>query len=110
MRGRLIHWPGVLRFLAFVAAAIALVAAAALLPHYTRPYQSSVRLAAPFTPSSALMRELVRCQILGVHANDDSECLVAWSENRRHFFNGADSNHDAPNARSDDKMRRSSQP
>ena len=41
---------------------------------------------APSTPGDALARELVRCQGLGMAAEDDVGCKAAWAENRRRFF------------------------
>ncbi|WP_158815390.1 putative entry exclusion protein TrbK-alt [Methylocapsa sp. S129] len=41
---------------------------------------------APSTPSDPLARELVRCQGLGMAAEDDPGCKAAWAENRRRFF------------------------
>jgi conjugative transfer region protein TrbK len=41
---------------------------------------------APSTPSDPLARELVRCQGLGMAAEDDVGCKAAWAENRRRFF------------------------
>jgi conjugative transfer region protein TrbK len=108
MRERLIYWPGVLRFLGLVAIAIALIAAAALLRHHARPPLASVRLAAPSTATSPVMRELVRCQYLGDRATDDPECQAAWSENRRHFFD--DDTNGLPRARTDKATRSASQP
>ena len=37
-------------------------------------------------PSDPLARELVRCQGLGMAAEDDVGCKAAWAENRRRFF------------------------
>ena len=85
---RLIHWPGVLRFLVYVVVAFVLIAAAALLPHHVRPPVATTRVAAPSELTSPLMRESVRCQNLGDRAMNDSECLKAWNENRRRFFDG----------------------
>jgi conjugative transfer region protein TrbK len=86
MRGRLIHWPGVLRFLAYVAVAIALIVAVVLVRHHAQPPLASMKLAAPSTTISPLVRELVRCADLGDRSGTDPNCLKAWSENRRHFF------------------------
>jgi len=85
---RLIHWPGVLRFLVYVVVAFALIAAVALLPHHARPPVAAIKLAAPSELTNPLMRELVRCQNLGDRATNDPECLKAWNENRRRFFDG----------------------
>ena len=41
---------------------------------------------APSTPGDPLARELVRCQGLGLAAEDDAGCKDAWAENRRRFF------------------------
>jgi conjugative transfer region protein TrbK len=41
---------------------------------------------APSTPGDPLTRELVRCQGLGMAAEDDVGCKAAWAENRRRFF------------------------
>jgi conjugative transfer region protein TrbK len=41
---------------------------------------------APSTPGDPLARELVRCQGLGMAAEDDAGCKAAWAENRRRFF------------------------
>ena len=41
---------------------------------------------APSTPGDPLARELVRCQGLGMAAEDDVGCKAAWAENRRRFF------------------------
>ena len=38
------------------------------------------------TPSDPLARELVRCQGLGMAAEDDADCKATWAENRRRFF------------------------
>jgi conjugative transfer region protein TrbK len=108
MRGRLIHWPGVLRFLVPVVVAIALIAVAALLRHHARPPLASAKLAAPSTTINPLTRELERCKNLGDRASGDSECLAAWSENRRHFFDG-DVN-DFPPVRTGDVTGSASQP
>jgi conjugative transfer region protein TrbK len=105
---RLIHWPGVLRFLVYVVVAFALIAAAALLPHRARPPVAATRLAAPSRSVNPLMRELARCQNLGAKAEDDLACLKAWSKNRRHFFDG-DIN-DLPRVRADKATRSASQP
>jgi conjugative transfer region protein TrbK len=40
----------------------------------------------PSTPSDPVARELVRCQGLGMAAEDDPGCKAAWAENRRRFF------------------------
>lgn len=105
MRGRLIHWPGVLRFLGLVAIAIALIVAAAFLPRHARPPVAATRLAAPSESTNPLIRELLRCQTLGNRAEDDPECLKAWSENRYRFFDGANGSGATPNARYDGNRR-----
>ena len=109
MRGRLIHWPGVLRFLGLVAIAIALIVAAAFLARHARPPVAATRLAAPSQPTNPLMRELLRCQRLGDKAGDDAECLNAWSENRRRFFGGENGSGATPSAQQDSKRRSASQ-
>jgi conjugative transfer region protein TrbK len=43
-------------------------------------------LPAPSAPSDPLARELVRCQGIGMAAEDDAGCKAAWAENRRRFF------------------------
>lgn len=37
-------------------------------------------------PSDPLTRELVRCQGIGMAAQDDASCKAAWAENCRRFF------------------------
>ena len=41
---------------------------------------------AALAPSDPLARELVRCQGIGMAAEDDPACKAAWAENRRRFF------------------------
>jgi conjugative transfer region protein TrbK len=105
MRGRLIHWPGVLRFLVYVAIAIALVVAATFLPRHAQPPVAATRLAAPSKPVSPLMRELARCEDIGEKAENDSACLKAWSENRHQFFDGASGLGATPNGQRDSDRR-----
>ncbi|MBX7484043.1 putative entry exclusion protein TrbK-alt [Qipengyuania qiaonensis] len=35
-----------------------------------------------------LLAELRRCQALGAAGAEDRDCLAAWAENRRRFFDG----------------------
>ena len=35
-----------------------------------------------------LLAELRRCQSLGAAGAEDRECIAAWAENRRRFFDG----------------------
>lgn len=94
MGGRFINWGCVGPLLAYLAVAVGLVAAAIYLErHSTRP----TPMPSPSMVSGReLMRELARCDALGRRAEDDSDCLAAWRENRRRFFGGHSRNASIP--------------
>jgi conjugative transfer region protein TrbK len=72
------------RALGFVVVAAIVVVIAV---HFRRSDDAEhASLPAPSTPSDPLARELVRCQGLGMAAEDDVGCKTAWAENRRRFF------------------------
>lgn len=39
--------------------------------------------------TDSLLAELRRCQMLGAAGAEDRDCLRAWAENRRRFFDGS---------------------
>ena len=72
------------RALGFVAVAAIVVLIAVHLRHSDDAEHAPQPV--PSTPSDPLARELVRCQGLGLAAEDDAGCKDAWAENRRRFF------------------------
>ena len=86
MRGRLLNWPAVLRLLAYVAAAVALVVAAILVSRHMGRPTAPVHFVDPSKETNALVRELLRCSALGEKAKADPACFIAWHENNRRFF------------------------
>jgi conjugative transfer region protein TrbK len=76
----------VIRGLAYVVLAVALLATAIALNN--RQYQLAGALQA--TPSSAtdnLDAELARCKALGTEAANDAGCKAVWQANRERFLN-----------------------
>jgi conjugative transfer region protein TrbK len=83
---RFINWGCVGPLLVSVAVVIGLMAGVIALARHDR-HVSPVPMS-PFhtQPDSALSRELVHCQSIGDTARSDRDCLAAWAENRRRFF------------------------
>ena len=94
--------PADLGALGLVAVAAAVVATAVCI----RDEEKSTREPPPVPSalSDPLTRELARCLSLGMAAEDDARCRVAWAENRRRFFAlpsadpAADANSASPSA------------
>ncbi len=71
------------------AAAFALVAAAIIATAVHFRHDNAQARGAPSAvshPGDPLAAELARCQSIGMAAQDDAACEVAWAENRRRFF------------------------
>ena len=84
MRGRLFNLRAVARAAGFAFVGVAIVATAIHLGRdqaVPRPARTVV------TPQTdPLVREIKRCEALGMAAEQDARCEAAWAENRRRFF------------------------
>jgi len=84
MRDRLFKFRAIARAAGFALAAVAIVATAI---HLGRD-QAVPRPPRTVVPPLAdpLVREIKRCEALGMAAEQDARCEAAWAENRRRFF------------------------
>ena len=95
-KGRFINWHFVGPVIGYVAVAVAIVAAAFHVTHRSEPVAVSPTVDFHLTSNDRLARELAHCQTVGARAENDSDCITAWAENRRRFFNdGATTTHPA---------------
>ena len=84
MRGRLFNLRAVARVAGFALAAVAILAAAI---HLGRDEPSPRPASTVVLPlADPLVREIKRCEALGMAAEQDAKCEGAWAENRRRFF------------------------
>ncbi|MGA7675938.1 MAG: putative entry exclusion protein TrbK-alt [Rhizomicrobium sp.] len=94
---RLVNWRYVGPLLGELAVAAGVIMGAIYLErHNTKATPSSKTIERTQT-GNELVRELAHCQNLGQRAEDDHDCLAAWSENRRRFFGSAVPNSAPPN-------------
>ena len=85
MRSRLFNFPAVTRAVGFALVAVALVATALHINrHEPSPRLPRMVVVAPQT--DPLIREITRCEALGMAAEQDARCGAAWAENRQRFF------------------------
>jgi conjugative transfer region protein TrbK len=84
MGRRLLTIPAIGRAAAFTLVAAAIVATAVHFRHDDARAHSAP--AAVSHPGDPLAAELARCQSIGMAAQNDAACEVAWAENRRRFF------------------------
>lgn len=73
--------------IAFVAIAITMIA----IEMSRAPEQPRAERVSEAEPAGTdpLLDELRRCQALGATGSEDRDCLAAWAENRRRFFDGS---------------------
>jgi conjugative transfer region protein TrbK len=95
---RLVNWRYVGPLLGELAVAAGVVMGAIYLERYCTQALPSSKTSLRMQTGNELVRELAHCQSLGQRAQDDRDCLAAWSENRRRFFGGAAPNSAPPNA------------
>ncbi|MDR3387283.1 MAG: putative entry exclusion protein TrbK-alt [Rudaea sp.] len=95
-KGRLINWHFVGPVIGYALTAVAIVATVVHVTHRSEQFAGSPPDAVHLTSNDRLARELARCQAVGARAENDSDCITAWAENRRRFFNdGATTTHPA---------------
>jgi len=86
MRGRIINWGCVGPLLGWLAVVALLIAGAIYLARHDRHIQPASPSPLHAQSETALSRELLHCQSIGDIARSDRDCLAAWAENRRRFF------------------------
>ena len=85
MKARVINWGYLGPLLAHLALAGVLVGGAVYLAHHGhRTAMPSPHIVA--RSQDELLRELAYCQTLGAKSANDMDCIAAWAENRRRFF------------------------
>jgi conjugative transfer region protein TrbK len=94
---RLVNWRYVGPLLAKLAVAVGVVIGAIYLERHNTAAPSG-KTGLRMQTGNELARELAHCQSLGQRAEDDHNCLAAWSESRRRFFGGATPNSAPPSS------------
>ena len=84
MRGRLFNLRAVTRAAGFTLVAVAIVATAIHLGRDQAVPRPARTVVLPL--ADPLVREMKRCEALGMAAERDAKCEAAWAENRRRFF------------------------
>ena len=84
MRSWLFNFRAVARVAGFAIVTVAILAAAIHLGR-DEPSPRPPRTVVP-PLADPLLREVKRCETLGVTAEQDARCEAAWAENRRRFF------------------------
>ena len=84
MRGRLFNLRAVARAAGFALVAVAIVATAIHLGRDQAVPRPARTVVLPL--ADPLVREIKRCEALGMAAEQDAKCEAAWAENRRRFF------------------------
>jgi len=84
MRERLFIFRAVARVAGFGLAAVAIVATAIHLGRDQTVPRPARTVVLPL--ADPLVREIKRCEALGMAAEQDARCEAAWAENRRRFF------------------------
>jgi len=99
MRGRLFNLRAVARAAGFTLVAVAIVATAIHLGRDEAVPRPARAVVLPL--ADPLLREMKRCEALGMAAEQDARCEAAWAENRRRSFtyHPADSDSHAPQIR-----------
>jgi conjugative transfer region protein TrbK len=84
MRGRLFDLRAVTRTAGFGLVAVVIVATAIHLGRDQAVPRPARTVVLPL--ADPLVREMKRCEALGMAAEQDARCEAAWAENRRRFF------------------------
>ena len=84
MRGRLFNLRTVARAAGFALVAVAIVATAIHIGRDQTVPRPARTVVLPL--ADPLVREIKRCEALGMAAEQDARCEAAWAENRRRFF------------------------
>ncbi len=84
MRGRLFNLRAVARAAGFAIVAVSIVATAIHLGRDQTMPRPARTVVLPL--ADPLVREIKRCEALGMAAEQDARCEAAWAENRRRFF------------------------
>jgi len=84
MRGRLFDLRAVARAAGFTLVAVAIVATAIQLGRHESVPRPARTVVLPL--ADPLVREIKRCEALGMAAEQDARCEAAWAANRRRFF------------------------
>ena len=84
MRVRLFNLRAVTRAAGFTLVAVAIVATAIHLGRDQAVPRPARTVVLPL--ADPLVREIKRCEALGMAAEQDARCEAAWAENRRRFF------------------------
>ena len=84
MRVRLFNLRAVTRAAVFTLVAVAIVATAIHLGRDQAVPRPARTVVLPL--ADPLVREMKRCEALGMAAEQDVRCEAAWAENRRRFF------------------------
>ena len=84
MRGRLFNFRAVARVAGFAIVAMAIVATGIQLGRHESVPRPARTVVLPL--ADPLVREIKRCETLGMAAEQDARCEAAWAENRRRFF------------------------
>jgi conjugative transfer region protein TrbK len=85
MRSQFLSLPAVTRAVGFALVAVAIVATAIHL-NRQEPSPRLPRMIVVAPPTDPLSREIIRCETLGMAAEQDAKCGAAWAENRQRFF------------------------
>ena len=83
MRGRLFNFRALARVAGCALVAVAIVAVAIHGRHDLSPRPARIAVT-PLT--DPLAQEMIRCEALGMAAEQDARCKAAWAENRQRFF------------------------
>ena len=84
MRGRFFNLRAVARAAGFALAAVAIMTTAIHLGRDQAVPRPARTVVLPL--ADPLVREIKRCEVLGMAAEQDPRCEATWAENRRHFF------------------------
>jgi conjugative transfer region protein TrbK len=84
MRLRPVNIAAIARVAGYVA--VAAVIAAAALHFWHAGAGAQVATHSPVQQNDPLAAKLLHCQSIGMAAQDDKACALAWAENRRRFF------------------------
>lgn len=84
MRVRLFNLRAVMRAAGFALVAVAIVATAIHIGRDQAVPRPARTVVLPL--ADPLVREMKRCEALGMVAEQDARCEAAWAENRRRFF------------------------
>jgi len=85
---RVINWHFVRPVIGYALTVVAMIVAVFHFIHHSGRVAAPPTNAIQLTSNDGLAHELARCQAIGARAENDPNCITAWAENRRRFFNG----------------------